>query len=345
MKTHFQLTKSILFLLFILSTISLLALTEYFKNPKDKQSENLLNKVIFNFDQLEKIQSIIIQNKFGKFQFDQKIADGTLGSKNWMMTYPIQKNSNISLIENLFQDLGKTKIINKFPASKKLLTAYSLDNTLSTLELITENQQKYKIQFGLQNSIDNTLFIRFENSPWIYQTEKINTEITSLDISLFVQESVFNFKTENLVNIQIYNGVKSNDSLLFNIQKIQDDKIRWKISENEFADEQKLFGFLNSLLLLKSVKTLESINDLQRKKIVTLLNQPKLLITTEDIEKNILTYTVTNLFNEFPDFETKGESYFMLKVSNLESYFLLKKSDFEIFDIRKNIFENTLEKN
>ncbi len=96
---------------------------------------------------------------------------------------------------------------------------------------------------------------------------------------------------------------------------------------------------------MKSVKTLESINDLQRKKIVTLLNQPKLLITTEDIEKNILTYTVTNLFNEFPDFETKGESYFMLKVSNLESYFLLKKSDFEIFDIRKNIFENTLEKN
>lgn len=310
-------------------------LTEVFKAPKKSAQELIENIQLFRKEEINKFRTIIIANKNGLFQFER---NQTNELSPWLMSAPEQTTANAKIFEKLLNSLSTTKVKKSLPADQTNLENYSIANSEVTIEFINDLDKRTKIILGLQNSIDKSLFVRLENNPEVYQIDSFEVDVANLNLNDLIEKDLFSINKINLTALQIYNGVKKNETLLVNIIKNPEEIKGWRLSDKEAASEDKIFRYLEDIGNLKPIHIVENANDLQRKKSSTLLQTPKWVISTEDSNKNIITYTITNTFNEFPGIETKGEVYFLVKISNLESFYLFKKESLEIFEITKNDF-------
>lgn len=310
-------------------------LTEIFKAPKKTAQELIENIQLFRKEEINKLQTIIITNKNGTFQFERSQQSEL---SPWLMSSPEQTSANGKIFEKLLNSLVTSKIKKSLPADESNLENYSIINTSTSLEIINDLNKRTKILLGLQNSIDKSLFVRIENNPEIYQVDSFEVNLESLNLDDLIEKDLFSINKNDLTALQIYNGVKKNETLVVNIVKNPNEIKGWRLSDKEAASEDKVFQYLEKIGNLKPSAIVENANDPQRKKAMALIQNPKWIITTEDSNKNIITYTVTNTFNEFSNLETKGELYFMIKISNQESFYFFKKESLDSFEITKNDF-------
>lgn len=320
---------------FLVILIATGLLTEVFKAPKKTAQELIENIQLFRKEEINKLQTIILTNRNGTFQFERSQQSEL---SPWLMSSPEQTSANGKIFEKLLNSLSSSKIKKSLPADQTNLENYSIANSQASLEFINDLNKRTKIILGLQNSIDKSLFVRIENNPEIYQVDTFEVDLESLNLDDLIEKDLFSINKNNLTALQIYNGPKKNETLLLNIVKNPDEIKGWRLSDKEAASEDKVFSYLEKIGNLKPSEIFENTNDIQRKKATTLFQNPKWIITTEDSNKNIITYTVTNTFNEFPGLETKGEQYFLLKISNQESLYFFKKESLDSFEISKSDF-------
>jgi len=325
----------ITFTLFILLIGFTTFLTEVFQTPKTSVKELIENIQLFRKEELSRLQTIILTNKNGIFQFEK---NQTNELSPWLMSAPEQRTANAKVFEKLLNSLATSKIKKSFPSDENNLENFSLKNSTTTLEFINELNKKTKVTLGLQNSIDKSLFVKIETLPDIYQVDSFDIDLSSLLLSDLIESNLFALNKQILSALQIYNGAKNTNTLVVNIVKNPPEIKGWRLSEKEQASEDKIFHFIEKLSNLKAHEVLEITNDTQRKKVSQLLQAPKWIVTLEDLNKNIITYTVTSVFTEFPNYETKGESYFIVKISNQENFYLFKKESMDVFDITKDNF-------
>lgn len=325
----------ITFALFIVLIGFTTFLTEVFQTPKTTVKELIENIQLFRKEELGRLQTIILTNKNGTFQFEK---NQTTELSPWLMSAPEQRTANAKVFEKLINSLTSIKIKKSFGMDENNLENFSLKNSSTTLEFINELNKKTKVTLGLQNSIDKSLFVIVDNLPNIYQVDSLEIDLTSLQLSDLIESNLYSINKQILSAFQIYNGAKNTNTLVVNIVKNPPEIKGWRLSEKEQASEDKIFHFIEQISNLKAHEVLELTNDAQRKKVSQLLQSPKWIVTLEDLNKNIITYTVTNIFTEFPNYETKGESYFIVKISNQENVYLFKKESMNVFEITKDDF-------
>ena len=320
---------------FLVILITTGLLTEVFKAPKKSAQELIENIQLFRKEEINKLQTIILTNKNGTFQFERSQISEL---SPWLMSSPEQTSANGKIFEKLLNSLATSKIKKTLTADTNNLENYSLTANSTSLEFVNDLNKRTKILLGLQNSIDKSLFVRIENNPDIYQVDSFEVDLESLNLNDLIEKDLFSINKNDLTALQIYNGIKKNETLVVNVVKNPNEIKGWRLSEKEAASEEKVFHYLEKIGDLKPSEIFENANDLQRKKASTLLQSPKWIITTEDINKNTITYTITNTFNEFPGLETKGEAYFLIKISNQESFYFFKKESLDTFEVVKSDF-------
>lgn len=320
---------------FVIVLISTSLLTEIFKTPKNIAQELIKNIQVFRKEEINKIQTLILTNKNGLFQFERS---QTSELSPWLMSSPEQTAANGKIFEKILTSLITSKIKKTIPANQENLENYSLSNANASLEFINDLNKRTKITMGLQNPIDKSTFIWVENNPDIYQIDSFEIDVESLRLNDLIEKDLFAINRKNLTALHIYNGLKKNETLIVNLIKNPNEIKGWRMSDKEAASEEKIFQYIEKLENLKPVTIIENANDIQRNKMTTLLQNPKWVITTEDSNQNTISYTITNFFNSFPNLETKGEAYFVIKISNQESYYFFKKESLDIFETNKTDF-------
>ncbi len=330
-----SLTPHVIFVSFSIIVLATGYMTEVFKSPKKTARELLNNIQLFRKEDVSSIQTLLLSNSSGTFQFERNLANNL---SPWSMSAPEQNFANSKILEKLFNSLTTSKIKKSFPASQENLKNYSIAESKISLEFIDTLNKHTKIIFGIQNPIDKSIFLQLANNPEIYQVDALEIDIANLSFTDLVEKNLFSINKENLTALHIYRGQKKSDFLVVNVIKNPEEIKGWRISEKENANEDKIFQFLEKIENLKPVTIIENATDIQRKKVEKLFQSPQWTITTEDKNQNTISYTITNAFNDFPNLETKGESFILIKISNQESYYFFKKETLDLFDVDKADF-------
>lgn len=319
---------------FTLFVISAVIFSNLFKTSEFNSNNIAKNLKLFTPNEIININKVVLKNKSGEYTFEKDISNQVAP---WMMTNPRPITANSSFFEKLNNLLLKSNIKKLYSNDKINNQNYSLDKPICTIQLISNNQPKYQIEIGLLNTIDNSIYLKTNKKNAIIHLDSTNINFEKLNLLDLIESQIFNFDLEIVNSIKIFKN-KKNSEPIFEVTKIQND---WFNKKNEKIDSSKFEDFIQDLSLIKSSFILDKQTDVQKRQITSLKKNPEYIFTIEDVNKNNIDYYITGIVHDISDIDQKGESHFLISISNSPTVYLVKKDNLELFNVKDNRFIET----
>lgn len=298
-----------------------LGFIEFFQDSKFENSPLDITKSPVSKNLLKNLNSVKIKNRIGEFHAVKE-------NNNWFLKSPRSMPSKQKTIKSIKAALAGIKILTIHKNEPINYQSFSLDNPSLSLSLESETETS-NIRIGLINPIDNTSFIFIEGKDRIYQTAILAGNLQALELTDFIDSSIFTSKIKNIKKIKIYRGKNITP---FNSVIRQNNQ--WKFNKYRTIDQartdQRIWTFLKTpphLIIDKNDKDLNTFLD-------NYLKNPMYKIEIQTTKNETIKYTITNLIRSISSLKIENREFFIIKASNRKYPFLVNKQYLNNFHIK-----------
>lgn len=319
---------NIILVFFLILVVSTMYLSNIFKTPIKGQQELIEQSLVFKNKELENVTRLSLKNKSGEFIFERS---STEDSSKWHMTSPRDISVNSVFVEKLFSSL---KTIN----TKKLLdddktnnSNFSLEKPTAILTLTDDQDKSIILNVGIMNTIDNSTYLKISEKPGIYHVEAPSISLENITLADLVESSVFDINFNTVVSFKIFK--KSNNAPLFEATKKDGN---WINSEDMPIDSEQLEDIMDDFIALKTILTLDSPTDTQKKQTQSLLSKPEYTIKIENADKKALLYRVSTVTDKMSEVLVKEDSYVLISENQTPIIYIVKKEFLDLLDFKED---------
>ncbi|MCP4914958.1 MAG: DUF4340 domain-containing protein [Oligoflexia bacterium] len=302
--------------------------SEIFQAPEHKDTEINSLRLVFNQGDLDGVNQVILRNSLGKFHFEQAKANNS----QWNIISPRNLPANRNIILNMIETLKKLQIRKIYEKDKIYLSNFSLNNPLFSIDLIFNDGKETTVDFGLINPLDNSTYISLSKQDAIYHIDGFSSNFTSLDLTSFVDNRVFNFDTKDVASLKFFQG-KSSTKPTLAFERKQD---KWLSATGKTLDDQKIDEFLASLQNIRSNIILDEISEALNEKINQHLEKPyyRLFFNLKNGEE--VKVEMSGAIPNLPDLKLEKWQNIIVKSSNVISPIILNKGNLKNIYIRES---------
>ena len=326
LKSNRQRLSNVLLFGFILAIAASGAFSEFFQTPRKTDSSLEPWQQLFSPRQLADVLELELTNKLGTFRFKKRKNSDKEG---WDMTHPRQLNADNSTIATIFTGIQQIKVLKIYPQDPINLSHFSLDKPASILKFSDANNKKIVLKTGLVNPIDNSTYMTLSDEEPLFHIEKLNFPLESLNLSNFIDSSIFSLSLTEIAKIQIYRSSR----LLFSAQ-LQDDK--WIDRRNKTFNEKSIQSFFNKMFSLRSLLILDETNRQLEKEIGRYIARPFYTIKIQDKEKKTQNYKITRPLPKLADVKIeKGQNVLIISSDGTHPK-LIDKEHLNIFNVNES---------
>lgn len=318
---------------FCLVTVGTIYLSEDLKIPERTSSELIEEIQILHKRILADNDQLTLVNSKGEFRFHKNSQ-----TDQWEFVNDDKEFKESSFINQFLDKMSEIKIKNVIESTKKNLEAYSLNSPMGQLKFYnTATKQNYIINFGIYNSIDNSMFLTINGKKGIYHVESSSASIETITLADIIETKPFNFNLDDLVNIKFYVG-NSKVPALDLVKKAEITETEtlevWKDSKKEYTSAG-LEEFFNNLFVLRSAKVLESKNKQQLTLLNELIKAPEYKISVVNKKGQIDIYLVGPVMRSFKDMSLNDEPYFIIMTNLNYPVHFIKSPDLSMFNLEQ----------
>tara|TARA_R110002072_G_scaffold534_8_gene4272 strand:- start:23038 stop:24072 length:1035 start_codon:yes stop_codon:yes gene_type:complete len=302
--------------------------SEIFQAPEHKDTHIDSLRLVFNQGDLENINQIILKNSLGNFHLEK------ISSDKWKIISPRNLPANLYVIENLLDTLKKLKIRNIYEKDKIYLANFSLNNPLFSLDLIYDSKKEVNVDFGLINPLDNSTYVSVSKQDAIYHIDGFQSNLTSLDLTSFVDTRVFNFDTMKIKKMKIFQG-KGPKSKRPSLSLEKKDEV-WIGSNGKTLDDNKVTEYLISLENIRSSIILDKISEKLLKKVNDYMEKPHYRLEFEMNNGDNIEIDMSGAIPNLPDLKLEKWQNIIAKSTNGTSPIILNKSNIRNIFIKES---------
>ncbi len=300
-------------------------ISEFFQAPSNQNTELTRYRTLFSNDDFANIKEVQLKNRLGQFHFT-RVEDDPYA--RWSMVLPKKFPANDEVIKQLFNTLREVRIRKIFTYDAINVANFSLDAPLFEVALVAHDGSRKLLSFGLINPIDNSTYISTSaETEAIYHIDAVHTNIAAMDMPDFVDSHIFSPKSAQVKTLKIFRG-NANAALSFSLER--GDRGEWH-SKGRELDEAKTLQWLDELLLLKTMLIVDKSTPELDETIQKLLESPQYTVEIEDLNENVLTWTISQVINTLPDTRIERRSYVLVKASNRPYPYLIHKDQLRLF--------------
>lgn len=320
--------------MFLVVLLMATGISEFFQAPGEQNTELTRFRTLFSKEDFSNIKEINLRNRLGEFHFNRIENDPY---SRWSMVLPKKFPANSEVFKRLFDTLKDIKIRKIFTYDPINVANFSLDAPLYEITMIDNDGRKRVLSFGLINPIDNSTYIATSvETEAIYHVDAIQADFAALDMADFVDSHIFTPKSAQVKNLKIYRGNISGQP---NFSLERGDKGQWQSRSREL-DEAKTIQWLDELLLLKTMLIVDKSTPELDEAVQKLMEAPQYTVEIEDLNENVLTWTVSQTVNTLPDVRIEKRAYVLIRASNRPYPYLIHKDQLRLLqpkeqDLRK----------
>ena len=252
------------------------------------------------------------------------------------MITPKEISANSLFIEKLFNSLTEIKIKKILPDEKSNTSNFSLDKPTSTLTLIDQNSNSIVIQFGLMNSIDNSIYLKILGKPGIYHVEAPNVPLENAILADLIESQIFSLNPKTMSILKVFHSNKKTDPPYLVLEHSQD---KWIDSNKAILATDKVEDYLQSLSNLKSHFLIDKPSESQKKLLLLSNRSIEYVLSIEDFKKEIIDYSIRGPFTDIADLDLKNEEHYLISTSNNLTLYLVKKDFLDLFSKKVDAFK------
>lgn len=300
--------------------------SEIFQAPENKDTEISSLRLVFNQGDLDGVNQVVLRNSLGKFHLEEAKPN------QWNIISPRNLPANKRIVSNMIETLKKLQIRKIYEKDKIYLSNFSLNNPLFSIDLIFKDGKETTVDFGLINPLDNSTYISLSKQDAIYHIDGFSSNFTSLDLTSFVDNRVFNFDTNQITSLKFFQGKSvTRPSLSF---ERKDDQ--WLSTSGKTLDDQKIADFLNGLQSIRSNIILDEISEALNEKINQHMEKPyyRLFFNLKNGEE--IKVEMSGAIPNLPDLKLEKWQNIIVKSSNVISPIILNKSNLKSIYVREN---------
>ncbi len=318
-----------IFFLFFALTILLAGVSELFRIPSKENTEFQKYYAVYKKEDIEKITSLLVENKFGKFILEKNNSKETFTS--WEITSPRNLPAQNRFVEDLVNSLQTLTIKNIHTIDPINLSNFSLDNPRLRIKYKINNSNWFELSFGLINPIDNSTYLHIAHKNIIYHIESPSF-LSSLDViemPQVVDSDIFPFKKSDISSLEIekyINSQKTSETLSF-----QKKKNIWLYKDGNALNFQEVEKFLEQLLLIKSQIMVDAKDENIDKILNKTLDPPLFKVTITITSGASFDYKISNLISKIPGLKIEKKQNFLIKSSLRKNPDIVSKNVLSIF--------------
>ena len=328
-----KLTSNLILILFIIFVGSAAFFSDLFKINTKSGSVALDQAHLFTAGELSLSKRISLKNKSGEYIFER---DENNTKSPWHMITPKEISANSLFIEKLFNSLTEIKIKKILPDEKSNTSNFSLDKPTSTLTLIDQNSNSIVIQFGLMNSIDNSIYLKILGKPGIYHVEAPNVPLENAILADLIESQIFSLNPKTMSILKVFHSNKKTDPPYLVLEHSQD---KWIDSNKAILATDKVEDYLQSLSNLKSHFLIDKPSESQKKLLLLSNRSIEYVLSIEDFKKEIIDYSIRGPFTDIADLDLKNEEHYLISTSNNLTLYLVKKDFLDLFSKKVDAFK------
>lgn len=302
-----------LFIVFVSTTL-------YIGHALKVEHVKLKDETIFSrlassdFENLERIK---IANKQGDFVLEKNTINLNV---EWRYKSPQNYKANNNIITSIKSLFDKTKLKTKFEENEANLTNFFPEQSKNKI-ILNFPDKEIIILAGLQNTIDKSLYIKFEDEKGIYQVESPLINIDALSSRNFINSRPFQFSFEKIHSINIVAQNKRRDIIFSN----------GSFKEGEVTLDLELVK--KNLLDLKSLESdflIETLSDEQRNALKKYLDQKENLVELKLADdSNSYQYSIINSPTLFPMADLKLKEMVLIYAHHTDAIYFFTKAQFQ----------------
>ena len=301
--------------------IFFLGFIEFFQDSKFDNSPLDITKSPISKNLIKDLKYLKIKNRIGEYVLEKE-------NESWFLKKPRSmpaKDKTVLLIKNALKNIKILTIHKNEPINYQ---SFSLDNPSISIQL-KSSKEEANVNVGLINPIDNTSFIYIDGKDRIYQTAILAGELQGLELTDFIDSSIFSIETKNISKIRIYQG--KNLTPFNSILKMGD---QWKLKKYKTIDQSKAQRRIKLLLNTPPHMIIDK-NDVDLTNFIdNYLNNPLYKIEIQTISGETIKYTITNLIRSLSSLKIENRQFFIVKASNRKYPFIVNKDYLTNFYIR-----------
>lgn len=314
---------------FVIALVLATGISEFFQAPTEQNTELTRFRTLFAKEDFSNIAEINLKNRLGEFHFSRVENDPY---SRWNMVLPKKFPANDDIFKRLFQTLKDIKIRKIFTYDAINVANFSLDAPLYQVSLIAKDGSKNVLSFGLVNPIDNSTYVATSSEgEAIYHVDAVQSDLASLDMADFVDSHIFTPKAAQVKTLKIFRGTASGQA---NFLLQRGDRGEWN-SRGRELDEAKTIQWLDELLLLKTMLIVDKSTPELDEAVTKLIEAPQYTLEIEDLNENVLTWTVSQTVNTLPDVRIEKRAYVLVRASNRPYPYLIHKDQLRLFQPRE----------
>ena len=322
---HRKMSNTLLFC-FILAMAVAGAFSEFFQTPLQTNNDLEPWQQLFTPQQLANVKKMELSNKLGNFHF---LKGQSPDKQGWEMIHPRNLNADDNTIAKIFTEIQQIKVLKLHPKDSINLSHYLLDRPATVLKLTDANNKKTVLKTGLVNPIDNSTYMTLSGKAPLFHIEKINVPLESLNLSNFIDSTIFALPLSEIKKIEIYRGTRLHLSA-----QLQDNQ--WISQRKKIFNQERIQSFLEKILSLRSLLILDETNKKLEKAMRRYTKRPFYTIKIKNHENRIDTYKITYPLSKLADIKIeKGQNSLVTK-SDGSHPVLIHKEHLSIFDVKES---------
>ena len=326
LKSGYKNMSNLLLFCFILAMAVAGAFSEFFQTPLTTNNDLEPWQQLFTPRQLANVQEMELSNKLGTFRF-LKRPNSDQGE--WDMVHPRKLKADGNTVTKIFAAIQQIKVLKLHPKDSINLSHYSLGNPASTLKLTDADNKKIVLKTGLVNPIDNSTYMTLSDKAPLFHIEKINVPLESLNLSNFIDSTIFSPPLNEITKIEIYRGSRLNLSA-----QLQDDQ--WIDQRKRVFNKERIQDFLKKMLSLRSLLILDETSKKLETAIGRYTRRPLYTIKIQNRENRIDTYKITYPLSKLADIKIeKGQNSLVTK-SDGSHPVLIHKEHLSVFTVKES---------
>lgn len=321
-KLNRTISSNILLVVFIVFTGIVGGISDFFQKPTSFHKKSLPSQ-LFPEEKLSKIIGITIKNPLGEFKFYKNPLHS---STKWNIISPQTLPAKDNILANILTMLNKIKVKKVFPKDTINLSTFSLTSPLFSLSILTETGAE-DIKFGLVNPIDNSTYIEHSSFKSIFHIDSLNTDVSSLNISDFIDSRIFKIEINNISNLTLYKGSAENNIISLMIKNTQQG---WS-GKKKLLNEKKTLMFLDHLVAMRSGQIIDEVSDEILEKIEKVIKKPLYTIILKDKNHRTSKYIISPIIYNLSELKIEKKQYFLIKNETSKFYQVVHKDNLKSF--------------
>ncbi|MCB9091556.1 MAG: DUF4340 domain-containing protein [Halobacteriovoraceae bacterium] len=285
------------------------------------------------------VKKALIVNRSGTFRLMKETKNfWTLQEKDengFHRKLPIKNE----IIDKIFSFINDIQVKNKMSNNDINYKNYSFDQPLFEVALVDYTNKTYQIKFGINNSLDHSSYLFYNQLNQILKTKELNPEIAQLTINDIVEPRILNFQIQNIESVEIQKFLSSKRSNF--IAKLHKENGQWFNSKNQVVEEEKLKHVLSRLSEIKSNIILNDQSLIDVSELVDEGAHPLITLRVKDTKQNEYTFNVMRISENIPNLNIKKNENLIVDSSLHNTKFVVNKKSLSIFE---SLQENRLKK-